>query len=638
MKFRCETCKSKYSIADEKVRNKIIKITCPKCGNRILLRDRTNDLPGRSTTGALTDHGAVKSSGDVSAAAALPKRSTKPAPAPSKRDATAPLTDELAPHSLENRSRSALHRLLAITDERAEWFLRNDGTNDGPLSLTELRGRLQLLTSGEALVWNPRFGNEWRKPELVDELRELFGRSGSAPIPRRATDSAPHLRVIEGGLGQANREPASVAKEITKEPLRPASGAIPLRADAGTTSPEAIKETLREEPLSAAVSKLKQRSAELPSRAQRPNGLHSLAASVSEPALATGEAPRPQINPARLREGSIVSKLSRISAAPKPDAEPQSDTPPRPIEELPKPVPYVVPTLTPDLARETIERYTSAKRQYQLLSAISVVVVLIAVTAVLLWKYRLTPATKPSPNVVRERVVRLPSTPVPALQTSPRRTADTAPRPLSDAPKKRLGTNEKPTLVPPSPTKKNQRVSPVRHDPIELAPVRFKRPTLRPAQRPKAPRTVVTPGPVTPTPRTVETKVVTKPAPKRPVVVIPIGVEETQVTTLRRELKRNEPTIVERPSVLGSGSDELKVHKSRLVRKLQHCLRAARRMGIEGKLPLNFTITPSGHVAGLTLPTAIQSAGIQSCLRTTISSFVFPQQSRAITARLVIIP
>ena len=39
MKFVCEQCLSKYSIADEKVRGKILKIRCVKCGNLIEVRD-----------------------------------------------------------------------------------------------------------------------------------------------------------------------------------------------------------------------------------------------------------------------------------------------------------------------------------------------------------------------------------------------------------------------------------------------------------------------------------------------------------------------------------------------------------------------------------------------------------------------
>src|SRR5215813_8903859 len=39
MKFLCDRCKTKYSIADEKVRRKILKIRCKNCSNIITVRD-----------------------------------------------------------------------------------------------------------------------------------------------------------------------------------------------------------------------------------------------------------------------------------------------------------------------------------------------------------------------------------------------------------------------------------------------------------------------------------------------------------------------------------------------------------------------------------------------------------------------
>ena len=38
MKIVCDKCATKYSIADEKVRNKVFKIRCKKCSNIIVVR------------------------------------------------------------------------------------------------------------------------------------------------------------------------------------------------------------------------------------------------------------------------------------------------------------------------------------------------------------------------------------------------------------------------------------------------------------------------------------------------------------------------------------------------------------------------------------------------------------------------
>src|SRR5215470_7442646 len=39
MKFQCDRCKTRYSIADEKVRGKILKIRCKTCSTIINVRD-----------------------------------------------------------------------------------------------------------------------------------------------------------------------------------------------------------------------------------------------------------------------------------------------------------------------------------------------------------------------------------------------------------------------------------------------------------------------------------------------------------------------------------------------------------------------------------------------------------------------
>jgi predicted Zn finger-like uncharacterized protein len=39
MKFVCDRCQTRYSIADEKVRQKILRIRCKTCGNVIVVQD-----------------------------------------------------------------------------------------------------------------------------------------------------------------------------------------------------------------------------------------------------------------------------------------------------------------------------------------------------------------------------------------------------------------------------------------------------------------------------------------------------------------------------------------------------------------------------------------------------------------------
>src|SRR5688572_27633595 len=45
MKFQCDGCKTRYSIADEKVRGKVLKIRCKTCAAVITVRDAAAPAP-----------------------------------------------------------------------------------------------------------------------------------------------------------------------------------------------------------------------------------------------------------------------------------------------------------------------------------------------------------------------------------------------------------------------------------------------------------------------------------------------------------------------------------------------------------------------------------------------------------------
>src|SRR5450755_1821389 len=66
MKITCQSCQSKYNVADEKVQGKIVKIRCRKCGATIVV----NGTGGASANGAApaADVGAAAPAGADAAA------------------------------------------------------------------------------------------------------------------------------------------------------------------------------------------------------------------------------------------------------------------------------------------------------------------------------------------------------------------------------------------------------------------------------------------------------------------------------------------------------------------------------------------------------------------------------------------
>src|SRR5690242_7815253 len=61
MKVTCQSCQAKYTIADEKVRGKVAKIRCKKCGTTIIVNgtDAVSGAPSSGTVADYTQQGAA---------------------------------------------------------------------------------------------------------------------------------------------------------------------------------------------------------------------------------------------------------------------------------------------------------------------------------------------------------------------------------------------------------------------------------------------------------------------------------------------------------------------------------------------------------------------------------------------------
>jgi len=209
MKFICDQCSTKYSIADEKVRRKVLKIRCKNCGNIIVVRD-----PARGTgalTPVATEGGRVLDEAFQQVFSKSPPaaRSVGPAPAPAgpgKIPVPAPALTEVRDHEPEDdNTRISLPGELRPPEAPVEdeWYLAIDGHQFGPMSFDELcrrvrRGEARSESGDEAFVWRDGF-EDWIDAHSVPELRPFVpppppprGRgSGLIPVaPDRAAAAA----------------------------------------------------------------------------------------------------------------------------------------------------------------------------------------------------------------------------------------------------------------------------------------------------------------------------------------------------------------------------------------------------------------------------------------------------------------
>ena len=220
MKFVCDRCQTKYSIPDERVRGKVLKVKCKTCANVITVRE------GRHTAA-----GGVPAMSSPAAAPARPRTDANlaldvPVEAPgvdSERTQLAhyppdphaapfPDLEAFAPPSpVVPKRRTGQMAPLDSVDDGVQWYMALEGNRTGPFSRGKLVDKLMpLARNADVHVWNERLG-DWKPPQAVPEIAgELTRRRAPAPppppgMPRRPTP--PPIPPMSGGHVALARKP-----------------------------------------------------------------------------------------------------------------------------------------------------------------------------------------------------------------------------------------------------------------------------------------------------------------------------------------------------------------------------------------------------------------------------------------------
>jgi predicted Zn finger-like uncharacterized protein len=240
VKFLCDRCKTRYSIGDERVRGKILKIRCKNCANVITVREgmslEDDGAPGdaaeraRKAASAATEAlepavpaaGASRAANEPAAPAAGASRAANEPAAPSAgasraanepgasrggaRDPLAALTGKrstdadtvrglgrgnartaAAPSRSEGPAAQAAGRAPPAALEE-EWYVSIDGEQAGPFSLAAAqRWVTQQSLDAELHCWSEGF-DDWLPVDKVGHFRGLRKRpvapSAPPPLPR----------------------------------------------------------------------------------------------------------------------------------------------------------------------------------------------------------------------------------------------------------------------------------------------------------------------------------------------------------------------------------------------------------------------------------------------------------------------
>ncbi|MCP4444837.1 MAG: DUF4339 domain-containing protein [Myxococcales bacterium] len=163
MKFHCERCKTQYSISDDRVRGKILKIRCKNCSAVITVRE----------AGAGAEK--LAESAASAGAASLPSRSAsstgvKAQKAGQKASAGAFTESVTESNSAEPGGSGSSAPPLSL---EAEWYLSIEGEQEGPFSLDEARSWVQAKGADDDLhCWSEGY-DDWLPADKVSHFRSL---------------------------------------------------------------------------------------------------------------------------------------------------------------------------------------------------------------------------------------------------------------------------------------------------------------------------------------------------------------------------------------------------------------------------------------------------------------------------------
>lgn len=302
MKFYCDKCLSKYSIADEKIRGKILKVRCKNCSHVITVREAS-------------------------------------APAPHHAQASADA-------SLDLRQSGEL---------LVQWHYAVNGQSHGPMELDALRQMVfDGLVGDEAYVWNETMA-AWKPLADVPELKDSLAH-GKQVRPRQKTvgiaKPVSSVRADKTDIGpkRTDAQERASSRRRTAEESSENAAVSALLATAPVTTPEAdhaerlfgqdpdqSTETSRRE----RVDKLREHVRKAPLGAsdadEAGDGLHEATVEMSPQhlqALATPDA----VRPGRPDDDDILAQQAQLAALLE-DAMQEAAGPHAPLQSFTAPEP-----------------------------------------------------------------------------------------------------------------------------------------------------------------------------------------------------------------------------------------------------------------------------------------------------------
>jgi len=176
MKFSCDNCQTRYSIGDEKVRGKVLKIRCKTCGSIVVVREQIPTAQGEASGYAVPQPQAQI------AAAAGAQRSSQPPPPPPQSSSSPP------PRALQ-------------------WYVAIKGKQHGPASHEDIA---RLFREGKiserSYLWHDQLPSWTRMRELADFAGVLAEGQATRPPPPPPDEGGAEVVSLEAARAKQRQQ------------------------------------------------------------------------------------------------------------------------------------------------------------------------------------------------------------------------------------------------------------------------------------------------------------------------------------------------------------------------------------------------------------------------------------------------
>ena len=207
MNFTCDSCQKRYSIADEKVRGKTVKVRCKNCQNVITVEGPAEEENTR-----------VVSLADVERIRAQERslvESVASAPAAAAPVAAAPVAGADAPQTPWDDEPT---RAMPMRPASSPWFVMVRNKQEGPLDEGVLREWIATgAISGRSFFWQQGMV-DWKRGADIPELAGLFAPPEPPPPPPPPVAEPPPTPARSSRATPAWREPEPQPQPLQPEP------------------------------------------------------------------------------------------------------------------------------------------------------------------------------------------------------------------------------------------------------------------------------------------------------------------------------------------------------------------------------------------------------------------------------------